>query len=679
VSGGGPRALVVTRRAEDGESLCAELQEAGYRTVLALDGRSALGIAARHPPALIVQDIVLADMDGASMIGRLRSLPGVGEVPAIGLTSVPPVTANGPGGQSYQELLIKPVDPGELIAAVNEQLAPAGEPVAEPAGERPHILLAEDNSAERRLMVLRLRDAGYEVTAAADSAEALELARRVRPDIIVSDVLMPRMDGFELARRLRSDERLGDVPVVLTSSAFIDHADEALAAAAGARMLVPRSPTMLELLAAVAECLASAGIVQPAPGEGGPPLQRRAVERRLGERMAVHLDHQLEVNAQLRHRLAAQSIELAVLAGMRAGVLTSPVDEPLDEVLARCAEVAGFGCGVAYLVTGSGRPALQGRVGFVDTAELEDFFGDPGLLLEAIAAAGRGVARLPSPSLSANRVAAVLRRAELSVLLVAPVFDGEQMLGAIVLGSPNATVTADQEAFIVAVAAQLGQSLARVNALYALSRSQLRTIERLTRAVEFRDAETANHTKRVSRYCALLATLSGVDDQRGELIATGSMMHDVGKIGIPDRILLKPGRLNAQERDQMERHAEYGRTILAGEHDPLLDLAAQIAWTHHERWDGQGYPRRLVQDEIPLEGRIVAICDVFDALTSNRVYRPAIEVPAAVQLMLAGRGPQFDPQLLDLFLDALPHVLRIRERIPDPGHERGDVHAGATR
>ncbi len=98
-------------------------------------------------------------------------------------------------------------------------------------------------------------------------------------------------------------------------------------------------------------------------------------------------------------------------------------------------------------------------------------------------------------------------------------------------------MTADQEAFIVAVAAQLGQSLARVNALYELSRSQQRTIERLTRAVEFRDEETANHIKRVSRYCALLATLSGVDEQRAELIATSSMMHDVGKLGIPDRIL----------------------------------------------------------------------------------------------------------------------------------------------
>ena len=147
-------------------------------------------------------------------------------------------------------------------------------------------------------------------------------------------------------------------------------------------------------------------------------------------------------------------------------------------------------------------------------------------------------------------------------------------------------------------------------------------------------------------------------------------MHDIGKLGIPDRILRKPGKLNAHERRHMQRHPEYGREILGGEPDALLDLAAVIAWTHHERWDGAGYPRRLKGAEIPVEGRIVAIGDVFDALISDRVYRPAMSLHRAVELMQAGRGAQFDPHLLDLFIAALPQVLEIRARVPDRDRPR---------
>ena len=251
------------------------------------------------------------------------------------------------------------------------------------------------------------------------------------------------------------------------------------------------------------------------------------------------------------------------------------------------------------------------------------------------------------------------------MLLIAPVLEAGELLGVLVLGSEKSTATASQEMLISTIARQMGQWLSRVRNLSLVSRSERRTLERLARAAEFRDEETANHTQRVSRYSELLAGLSGVDQDRSELIAAASAMHDIGKLGIPDSILRKPGKLTAQERRHMQRHADYGRKILAGEPDPLLDLAAVIAWTHHERWDGGGYPRRLRGDDIPLEGRIVAIGDVFDALTSNRVYRPAMTVPRAVKLMQGGSGQHFDPDLLDLFIGAMPRVLEIRRRHPD--------------
>jgi putative two-component system response regulator len=197
----------------------------------------------------------------------------------------------------------------------------------------------------------------------------------------------------------------------------------------------------------------------------------------------------------------------------------------------------------------------------------------------------------------------------------------------------------------------------------------------LARAAELRDEEAANHTERVSRYCLLLAELAGLNRRRGEQIAAACAMHDIGKLGIPDRILRKPGALDLVERRRIQCHPEYGRRILAREADPFLELAATIAWTHHERWDGRGYPRQLAGPDIPLEGRIATVADVFDALTSDRVYRPAMSVSRAVALMRAGRGSQFDPRLLDLFLDALPQVLAIRRRHPSDGNSRRSTTA----
>lgn len=196
-----------------------------------------------------------------------------------------------------------------------------------------------------------------------------------------------------------------------------------------------------------------------------------------------------------------------------------------------------------------------------------------------------------------------------------------------------------------------------------LSREE--TINRLAIAAEFRDDETVRHTERMSRYCELIAHLAGQDDQHCELLRTASVMHDVGKIGIPDGILLKPGALTPEEAEIMRTHCEIGHKILSGSNWELLNLAAIIALTHHEHLDGTGYPHGLAGNDIPIEGRIAAIADVFDALISHRVYRKAFSIGEAVEMMKAGRGAHFDPELLDLFLGAMDRVLKIRETAVD--------------
>jgi PAS domain S-box-containing protein len=205
----------------------------------------------------------------------------------------------------------------------------------------------------------------------------------------------------------------------------------------------------------------------------------------------------------------------------------------------------------------------------------------------------------------------------------------------------------------------------RVTAERALRRAREETIHRLARAVEIRSAETGGHIDRMGRFCELIAQRLGMGAEQVELIRMASPMHDVGKLAVPDSVLLKPGPLNGAERAIMETHAEVGRELLAGSGEELPELAASITWTHHERFDGTGYPRGLVGADIPLEGRIAAVGDVFDALTHDRVYRPAMAVEEAVDLMHRASGAHFDPEVLDCFLEAMDEVLEIsRQHAP---------------
>lgn len=195
--------------------------------------------------------------------------------------------------------------------------------------------------------------------------------------------------------------------------------------------------------------------------------------------------------------------------------------------------------------------------------------------------------------------------------------------------------------------------------------SREETIHRLAAAAEHRDVETGRHIERMSRYTALLGKQAGLDPERAGALRLASTMHDVGKIGVTDRVLLKAGPLTPDEFDQVKEHAAIGHRILAGSDSELLQLAATVAWGHHERWDGTGYPRGLAGDAIPFEARIAAVADVFDALTSDRVYRRAFALGEVLDMMRQGRGTQFDPELLDLFLDALDDALDIMERYTD--------------
>jgi putative two-component system response regulator len=195
-----------------------------------------------------------------------------------------------------------------------------------------------------------------------------------------------------------------------------------------------------------------------------------------------------------------------------------------------------------------------------------------------------------------------------------------------------------------------------------IERAEREIVSRLLRVVEFRDEEAPGHVERMSRYAEAVARASGLGDEISARLRLASTLHDAGKIALPDSILLAPGKLTPHQRKVMQQHTAVGYRLLAGSEYPLLELCAAIAWTHHERFDGTGYPRGLRGEEIPIEGRITAIGDVFDALTTDRPYRPAFPIDKALAIMEDERGGQFDPRVLDAFLEAKPEVRAIMDQ-----------------
>jgi putative two-component system response regulator len=220
-----------------------------------------------------------------------------------------------------------------------------------------------------------------------------------------------------------------------------------------------------------------------------------------------------------------------------------------------------------------------------------------------------------------------------------------------------------------------------------LEASRLEVIHCLARAAEFRDDDTGHHIVRVGRYARIIGEELGLPESRLEILEPAAQLHDVGKIGIPDAVLLKPGKLTPEEYETMQKHCGFGKKIVdclpQGEADvlrghaelggkimdfgksPILSLAKRIAMTHHERWDGQGYPLGLGGEDIPLEGRITAVADVFDALSSRRSYKPAFPLQKCFEILQEGRGSQFDPAVVDAFMRRRNQIVQVQIDLAD--------------
>ncbi|HWQ15669.1 MAG TPA: response regulator [Roseiflexaceae bacterium] len=463
-----PLVLVVEDNPTTRKLLRVALAGAGYAVAEAADGRSALALASERAPDLILQDMVLPDVEGGELLARLRATPGCAETPILALSGFLARGEELPGGPAgFTDMLLKPVEPSRLVQIVQAHLPPAAPP-AEPPGRGRRVIVADDDPVQRKLLGLRLRHLGFQVTLAEDGQAALELALAAPPAAIVSDILMPRRDGFELCLAVRREARLEAVPVILVTSSYIEDADRQLARRVGANAYVLRTPELQEVIDALLSSLAARG--SPPPAAAPAELTQEHAHRVIRQ-----LERQAAANATLVQDSAIQAAQLFLLAGV-SEVLTrgADVEQVLDEVLGRCLDAAGMSQGAVYLAAPDGRLTLHARLGYAAARveALATFFGHTQLLYESLRA--RQFLTIPSAELPARQAEELLGQAGARSMLLTPLFYGSEPLGVVVMASASQALSEDWLVFARAVGFQISQAIALSRTVALLAESEQR-------------------------------------------------------------------------------------------------------------------------------------------------------------------------------------------------------------
>ncbi len=448
------------------------LETAGYSVLEAPDGRTALELMGKRPPDLVLQDILLPDMDGFDLIKQLRALPGAAEIPILGFSGFLSRLEQAKTLQGdFTDFVFKPVEPSRLLQVIQGYLVPANR-IPEKPGKGRRVLLADDDPIQRRLMKVQLEQLGFRIAIAEDGADALEQARRSPPNIIATDVLMPRLDGFRLCLAVRQDPTLARVPVVLFSSTFEDAADRRLAQSVGASRFVNRTPDGDNLVTSLLAALSQESLPVPAD-----PVQLPTEEYL--HRIIRQLERQAAANIRLTTRTALLEAELAVLTGIPEMLKATPdLKTTLNDLVQRCFDAAGISKAITYLVGPDGRLSPVAHLGYPDSDEraLAEFFGHAGLLRRVIREAEPVL--VPSPTVPGDQSEGLLATAGAKAMLIAPLIMGAERLGVLVMVSVYRELGEEWLSFAKTVGGQFGQALglARAHARLAASEQQIRDL-----------------------------------------------------------------------------------------------------------------------------------------------------------------------------------------------------------
>lgn len=508
----------------------------------------------------------------------------------------------------------------------------------------PLILLVDDHPKNLKLLEAHLAATGFETMTAQDGEEALASVASRAPDLILLDVMMPKLDGFEVCRRIKENEKTRLIPVVMVT-ALDNLEDKVRGIESGADDFLTKPVNRVELLARTRALVKTKQLndqVLNLQSVLGALLEISTFSQRFSDRHLLFTEF-TERAAQL-----TQAESVAITLWEKGEIVVEASYRLTDEMWQ---QNKARGRGAVHYVMETGKMLtvrnedtdLQHRYGLYSSYVGVPFMSFSGETYGAIHTFG---------------VPDTIGQEAMRMLIVI----AQRMGYELQLKDYNTRLEGEVNLRTGELQTALGD-LQLVNK--ELSQAQAETIFRLAKAAEYRDEDTAAHLHRMSNYAFTVARHMNLDVDFAEMIRLAATMHDVGKIGTPDSILLKRGRLTPDEYEIMKDHTLIGARILGGSRSDVLRMSERIALCHHEKFDGSGYPRRMAGAEIPIEGRIVAIADVFDALTTKRVYKRAFSVEESLSILKRDSGTHFDPQIFGAFLHAFDEIMEIRNRYPE--------------
>jgi putative nucleotidyltransferase with HDIG domain len=540
------------------------------------------------------------------------------------------------------------------------------------------VLIVDDQEQNLYLLKTLLGGHGYQVVQARNGAEALELARSDLPDLIVTDILMPVMDGFSLCQEWKKDERLKDIPFVFYTATYTDPKDEELALSLGAARFIVKPVETEEFLSILRQVIAEvkAGMVATPQNSAydetmyykmynealirkleDKMLQLEMVNRALAEDITRRKEAEAEITRLLeesKRRLnqveALHSIDLAISASMDLHTTLTILLKHVESLLGvDAADILLFNLALQQFRFSAGRGFRTNAVERANVRLGASFAGRAALERKAVV--------LPAnlPALAEREFAVMYEKEGFVAYAGVPLIAKGQIKG--VLEVYRRTVhkpepewlhlleTLAGQAAIAIDNAELFDSLQQSNIELTLAYDA--TIAGWSHAMDLRDKETEGHTQRVTELTLKLARAMKISELELAQIRRGALLHDIGKMGVPDNILLKADQLTEEEWEKMRQHPVWAYEMLSSIR--YLQPALDIPYCHHEKWDGTGYPRGLKGEEIPIAARIFAVADVWDAITSDRPYRKGWSEEDTLKYIEGQSGKYFDPKVVQEF------------------------------
>ncbi|MBI3911572.1 MAG: response regulator [Armatimonadetes bacterium] len=632
-----PTILVIEDNPATRKIVRLALESAGCAVLEAPDGRTALELMDGQAADLALVDLVLPDIDGMELVYRLRSLPQADGMPILAFSafhSKMEQARSQPNG--FTGYIPKPVEPSRLVEVVRSYLAPPRLPPAQP-GQSWHVLAVDDDPLQLKLLKIHLEQLGFRVSTAADGSEALQQARACPPDVLLSDVLMPRLDGFRLCQAVRQDPQLARLPVVLVSAAYTEEADRKLAESAGATALVLRTPDLQEVVAALLASLNRS----PQPTRDHPAA---LPPEDYTHRVVRQLERQTATSGSLAERLFALEARLTMLARLGADLQNASAIEPiLDQMLHRCLDAAGEGKGLAYLLGPCGEFSLRAELGYAGEPRerLEGFFGHAELLHRAVAAGEPVVA--PSSLALADRVRGLMVRAGARSLLIIPLMSGQEPLGALALAFARRDLGEEQVALARSAGSQAGHAIHLTRTLSRLAESEARLAGIIGSALDA--IITTDEQRRITLFnaaaeelfrCAASEALGQPIDRlipglRLNALEEASQACAGPRMAGPSRVLQGPMAARRADGEEFPTEATVSQIEVAGQkiHTVILREITQRLQAEAEL---KGVHQRLLQAEAEKK----RFCrELIQAVTGGKLRLvDAAEMPACGELAL---------------------------------------------